>query len=146
MGIKETKVTLMRKDSQGLAGTVANAEHHANDILPFIESMSGAVKHLGFKEWKQGHNVHEFITHDGRSFVLRPIVKDGENGEVHYFGLRLSMKLGRKMEDQHRLMDIGSISDVGRLLDMLHQLAGAEKGRLNTGEEARRARAAKAKA
>jgi len=132
-----TKVSLIRKGGKGIKGTEANADHHAKYILPFIEAMKGAVVHLGFQEWKQGHNVHEFYTHHGARYTLRPICQDDDPTKPFYCGIRLSLRLSRS--EEHRLLEIDSVNDVGRLLDTMRLLAMPVKGRLNTGAEAQAA-------
>lgn len=139
---KETDIMLLRSDSAGLAGTIANAEHHAQAILPFIDAMKEAVKHLGFKRWKQGNNVHEFVTTDNRVLTLRPICNDGQS--PFYCGVRLSLKLSRVSTDEHRLMEITDPADVGIMLTMMRSFAEPKKGRLNSGHEQREASAKKA--
>jgi hypothetical protein len=132
-----TKVSLIRKGGKGIVGTVENAEHHANYILPFIEAMRGAVMHLGFKEWKMGSNVHEFIAGHGARYTLRPICQDSDKSKPYYCGIRLSLRLSRS--EEHRLIEIDSVADVPRLLDVMRLLAMPIKGRLNTGAEAKEA-------
>lgn len=132
-----TEVTLLRKGGKGIKGTVANADHHAKYILPFIEAMQGAVKHLGFKQWKQGANIHEFITHHGARYTLRPICQEEDKTKPFYCGIRLSLRLSRS--EEHRLLEIDSVTDVPRLLDVMRLLALPIKGRLNTGAEAKEA-------
>lgn len=112
-----TKVKLIRKDSLGIEGTVRNAKHHALKILPFIESMQGSVPHLGFKEWKQGHNVHQFTTLDGRSFTLRPVWTD----EDSYVGIKLSARLSRSKEIP--LLAICDVAEVPNLLNTMRAMA-----------------------
>lgn len=116
-----TKIKLLRKDSKGLAGTIANANHHAAYIMPFVMELKDVVGKIGFAEWKQGHNVHEFITDDGRRFTLRAYVRDGE-----YRGIRLSMRVSRS--EEHRLADIHHIRECGMLITMMMMLAGPEMG------------------
>lgn len=131
-----TKISLLRSDSQGLQGTIANAKCHAQAILPFIEAMQGAVKHLGFKNWVQGNNVHDFYTHDGRRLTMRPICQDADPSKPFYHGVRLSLKLGRATADEHRLIEIDDPADVPRLLEIMRAFAQPTKGRLNSGPEA----------
>ncbi|BDD79700.1 hypothetical protein [Burkholderia phage FLC9] len=133
----ETKVGLIRKDSRGITGTYENADHHAEYIRPFIEAMEGAVKHLGFASWRQGHNVHEFHCTDGRKFTLRPIVQDKDKSRPYYCGIRLSLRESRSVE--HWLVDITEVSEVPNLLTMMRLLAKPKQGRLNTGAEAKEA-------
>lgn len=117
----KTPVVLLRKDSQGIKGTIANAKHHAQKILPFIEAIQGAVPHLGFALHKAGHNVHEFHTNDGRRFTLRAFTKDGS-----YEGVRLALRVSRSLEV--RLMDITSVVEVPHLLAVMASLAADQKG------------------
>lgn len=132
-----TKVSLIRKDSKGIKGTVDNADHHAKYILPFIEAMRGAVLHLGFTEWRQGHNVHQFFTSHGSVYSLRPIVQTDDPTKPYYCGIRLSVRMSRS--EEIRLLEIDSVADVPRLLDTMRLLAIPPKGRLNTGAEAKEA-------
>ena len=46
-------------------------------MLPFIEAMRGAVKHLGFAEWLEGETVHELRTTDDRRYTLRGVQLPG---------------------------------------------------------------------
>lgn len=117
----ETNVVLMRSDSRGVKGTKANALHHAEAIIPFIERMEKAVATLGFAEWKQGHNVHEFVTVEGTRYTLRAFTKDGE-----YIGIRLALRMSRSSEV--RLIDIINPDDCWRLLDVMRMLARPAKG------------------
>lgn len=137
MATNQTSISLLRKGGKGIKGTVANAEHHAEYILPFIEAMRGAVMHLGFKEWKQGSNVHEFITHHGARYTLRPICQEEDSTKPFYCGIRLSLRLSRS--EEHRLLEIDSVADAPRLLDVMRLLALPVKGRLNTGAERKEA-------
>jgi hypothetical protein len=141
---KPTDIMLLRSDSTGIAGTIANAQHHAQHILPFIDAMKDAVKYLGFKRWKQGNNVHQFITHENRTLVLRPICNDGQS--PFYCGVRLALKLGRTSTDEHRLMEITDPAEVPRMLEMMRAFAEPRKGRLNSGHEKTMADAALKKA
>lgn len=132
-----TKVSLLRKNGKGIAGTIANAQHHAKHILPFIEAMQGAVKHLGFRDWEQANNIHKFTAAHGARYTLRPIVQEQDSTKPFYCGIRLSLYLSRGKEI--RLLEIDSVADVPRLLDTMRLLAEPVKGRLNTGAEAKEA-------
>lgn len=116
-----TNVVLLRSNGRGIMGTHANANHHAEAILPFIERLEKAVGTLGFSEWRQGHNVHEFITVEGTKYTLRAFTKDGE-----YVGIRLAMRLSRSHEV--RMIDITNPDDCWRLLDVMRMLAMPAKG------------------
>lgn len=120
-----TKVVLIRRDSLGVAGTVANAKHHAEAILPYIYALKPIVPRLGFKLWKQGHNVHEFVTIDGRRFTLRAFI-DNEN--TAYIGIRFSLRLDRSNEV--RLIDITSIGELAELILVMKKVAEPSKGKL----------------
>lgn len=117
----ETKITLIRKDSKGLDGTYENAHHHAEAILPFIDRLKEPVKTLGFKLWRRGHNVHEFVTVEDIRYTLRAFTKDGE-----YVGVRLALRVSRSHEV--RLIDITNPDDCWRLLDVMRMLASPAKG------------------
>lgn len=117
----KTKVMLIRSDSRGLEGTVANAEHHANALLPFIKAMRYKVGKLGFSIWRQGHNVHEFTTTGGARYTLRAYTRDGE-----YHGVRLSKRLSRSVEEH--LLDVELIDNVPLLLSIMQMLAGGKLG------------------
>lgn len=121
MSSNKTKIELLRKDSKGVEGTIANAKHHAEVMLPFIKAMKDTVEHMGFAKWVAGHNVHEFHTHDERRFTLRPFVRNGD-----YAGVRLSLRLSRSAEV--RMVDIDSVADVPRLLDTMRMLASPQLG------------------
>lgn len=116
-----TKITLMRKDSKGLDGSIENAVHHAPIILPFIYELKDVVGKIGFKKWIQGNNVHEFVTDDDRRFTLRAYVRDGE-----YKGIRLSLRLSRT--EEVRLADVHNVKEVGMLISAMMLLAGPEMG------------------
>lgn len=117
--LKPTIVKLIRKDSQGLKGTYANIDHHAQKVKLLVQALEPYGKHLGFKIWNQGHNVHEFTTHDNTSYTLRPVY-DNEEGR-DYIGLRLSLRVSRSVE--YRLTDVTELSDIPRLVEMMRLLA-----------------------
>jgi hypothetical protein len=126
--MKKTKIELIRKNGKGILGTIENAKHHAEAMLPYIRAMRPVVEGLGFETWRQGHNLHEFVTTDGRRFTLRPIVVDADaNGPARYVGVRLSLRRGRSEED--RLYDIDSLAKVPRMLAMMEDLATPQIGR-----------------
>ena len=119
--IRPTRIELLRRDGQGIKGTWANAKHHAEVIEPFILVMEKPLKHLGFELWKQGHNVHEFHTYDGRRFTLRAFIKDGS-----YHGIRLALRVSRSHEV--RLLDLTDPNECWKLLDFMRSLAEDAKG------------------
>lgn len=119
----KTNIKLLRKGSRGIEGTYENADHHAKKILPIIEAMEGALKHLGFKEIKHGHNVHELVTETDQRYTLRPVYRtiEGTEDGRDYFGVRLSLRLSRS-EEIH-LLDIKGVLEVPQLLMVLWGLA-----------------------
>lgn len=80
----KTPVEFIRKGSVGIEGTYANADHHAKMLLPLIDYLVDKIDSWGFAKWRQGHNMHVLVTHDGRKFTLRPVHNDG------YFGVKVS--------------------------------------------------------
>lgn len=118
-----TKIVLMRKGSRGLAGTIANAEHHAEHMLPFIDALKDVVANLGFTQWIQGHNVHEFRTLDGRRYTLRAIVGWESN---RYCGVRLALRPHRSLE--YPLLDITDVKFVPQLIATMQALAQPLQG------------------
>lgn len=132
MLLERTEVTLLRKGGKGLVGTIANAEHHAELMLPFIAAMKKEVKKLGFATWRQGSNIHEFVTHDGRRFTLRPFGnRENDRGVWEYCGVRLSLRVSRSQE--YRLIDIDNVDDVPKLLETMRMLATEELGDCRNG-------------
>lgn len=123
-----TVVKLIRKDSKGIQGTYANINCHAQKVESLVKALEPHGPHFGFKEWRQGHNVHEFTTHSGMSYTLRPIYTDHEGGR-DYIGLRLSLRSSRSVE--HRLTDVTSLSDIPRLVEMLRLLAMPAAGKVS---------------
>jgi hypothetical protein len=123
-----TKIEMLRKGGRGAAGTRANAEHHAKPMLPFVDSLEKPLQFLGFPLWRQGHNVHEFVTEDGRKFTLRGITRGkDEKDRPNYIGIRLSLRPSHRLE--YRLFDIEDVSDVPVLLAMMASLAKPQIGR-----------------
>lgn len=118
-----TVVTVLRAQTTGLgiAGTFRNVTHHAEVLRPLIDALLPYGTEWGFKEWKQGHNVHEFVTHDNRRFTLRGFTCDGE-----YCGLRLALRLSRSSEV--RLWDVVSLKEIPQLAIMLGKLAQEIRG------------------
>lgn len=103
-----TSITVIRKGSKGLDGTIENANHHAQPALPLVELMSKIIPSLGFREWKQGHNVHVLETADGRQYAFRPLVYT--SGQSNSWGLRMLLRYSRTVEIP--LMDIKTTEDV----------------------------------
>lgn len=119
--MQHTEISLIRSDSRGLSGTYTNADHHANKLIKFVDILSKNADTLGFEQWIQGHNVHQFVTREGTKYTLRGFTKDGE-----YHGIRLSLRVSRSVEV--RLMDIIRASDCYKLLDFMRTLAEPIKG------------------
>jgi hypothetical protein len=110
------QVELLRKDSTGIAGTYANARHHAQECLPLVKALEAQVQAFGFKTWKQGHNVHLFETHDGRKFDIVPYAVNGK-----YKGLELRLRESRSKA--HRLAVITELSEIPTFVIILQALA-----------------------
>lgn len=117
----KTQVVKLRKDGHGIQGTLANAEHHATAILPYIAIMRPKMTKLGFATYRVGHNVHILESADGRKFTLRAFTRDGE-----YVGIRLAARLSRSKE--FHLFDIDDITQIPSLLNVLRRLAHGMKG------------------
>jgi hypothetical protein len=125
-----TQTVPLRKGGRGLAGTIENAKHHAQSMLPFINSMKWMVRDLGFALWEQGHNLHQFTTTDGRKFTLRGIVREKpgrSEDDPLYIGVRLSLRLSRS--EEIRLLDIDSVNQIPDMVNMMRQLATPQIGR-----------------
>lgn len=119
--IQKTEISLLRKDGDGIIGTVRNANHHAEAILPFIDILAKNMDSLGFSQWKQGKNVHEFITGEGTRYTLRAFIKDKQ-----YFGVRLALRISRSHEI--RLIDIVDPMESWKLLHFMQELAKPAQG------------------
>lgn len=111
-----TQVYLIKADSAGLKGTIAQARHHAQELLPFITALRPVITELGFESWLQGVRVHQLNTVDGRSFTLR-----GYGYGDSYVGIKLFARVSRSQE--FALLEIDHISKIGVLIDMLKELA-----------------------
>lgn len=111
------EITKLRSTNRGIQGTIANAKHHAQALLPFIEALEVLLPTLHFKTWKQGHNIHQFINHDGRKFELVPIVREGES----YVGIRLRLHVTRSL--RHTLFDATDVSKIPDLVNLMRLMA-----------------------
>jgi len=111
-----TEIKLLRSDSRGIEGTLANIEHHAMGIKELVLYLIPRLADLGFKTWRQGNNIHEFVTSDGRRFTLRGYKRDGE-----YRGIRLSIRISRSNE--HKLLDVENLISAKSLLETMHLIA-----------------------
>ena len=85
------KITFGRSNSLGYAGTIRNAQHHAQKLLPLIYRVAQDILNWKYVEWVQGHNYHIFITSDDRKVILRPIHSSG-NG---YIGVSIELSKTR---------------------------------------------------
>ena len=119
------EIKLIRTTSKGIAGTHANANHHAQELLPFIKLLEAATPKLGFALWKQGHNIHEFVTAEGRTYTLRPI-GNSDGDKWAYTGIRLSLRVSRS--EEHPLFDATNVQDTKRMIEMLKMLAQSSQG------------------
>ncbi len=77
---------LLRVTSRGLAGTMANIHHHAENLYPLVTRLAVLIDKLDIKEWRQGHNMHVLVTHDDRLFSLKPV-----RFRERYVGVQLSL-------------------------------------------------------
>ena len=117
MSEQKTEIRPVRKGTKGLQGTIVRSRHHAKMMLPFIEAMKGAVKHLGFDEWIEGETVHEFRTTDGRRFTLRGLRAPGGP----YIAIQVSLRLSRSNEIP--LFTVQSVAEVPNFLTVLRMFA-----------------------
>ena len=116
-----TQISLMRKDGQGIKGSIRNARHHAKPILPYIRILLPEVQKLGFDYWKQGHNIHEFYQTTDRKLTLRPYMREGV-----YVGIRLALRISKSQE--FHLMDIDTLGEIPILLNTMQKFAEGMKG------------------
>lgn len=129
--MKETKIVKLRSSGKGIAGTYANIAHHAKEVEVFVRALEPLAPHWGFKIWKQGHNIHQFETHTGAKYTLRPVYHKGEGDERGYHGLALSLRLTRSAE--HVLTQCTRITDIPRLAEMMRMLAKPQQGSVSGG-------------
>ena len=113
------KVELMRKDSKGIKGTYANAEHHAQACIPLVKALETMAPTFGFEKWKQGHNVHLFVAKGGRKFDMVPYVVDGV-----YIGLQLRLRASRSSATP--LVNITELDQVPMIAMFMKALASCE--------------------
>ena len=91
------KTELLRSDSKGLTGTLENAEHHAIKCKKLIDALVPLTSTFKFKTWKQGHNVHIFVTEDDRRYDIVPYLGDDGDGNIDYIGLELRVRQSRSV-------------------------------------------------
>jgi hypothetical protein len=126
-----TKISLVRAGGRGIKGTYQNASCHANALTPLIKNLEPFGLRMGFKEWKQGHNVHIFITEDGRKFDIVPLRTSGGGP---YFALRLRMRTSRTVRVP--LFDYSNEDQLVELVAMLKSLAKPLGAGVEVGGEA----------
>lgn len=129
--MRETTVKPMRKGGKGIAGTYANIDHHAKDVEVFVRALEPLAPHWGFKNWSQGNNVHQFETHSGRRYTLRPVYHKEEGTDRGYCGLALSLRTSRSQE--YVLTHCTRVSDIPRLAEMMRMLAKPQRGAVGAG-------------
>lgn len=129
--MRETTVKPMRKGGKGIAGTYANIDHHAKDVEVFVRALEPLAPHWGFKSWSQGNNVHQFETHSGRRYTLRPVYHKEEGTDRGYCGLALSLRTSRSQE--YVLTHCTRVSDIPRLAEMMRMLAKPQRGAVGAG-------------
>lgn len=122
---KETEVSILRKGGRGIAGTYANIEHHAEGVRAFVDALAPIAHTFGFKEWRQGHNIHVFITHDGQRYHLRPTYRK-EGKDRIYDGISVNLYISRKNEIV--LSQFTLVSHIPMLITMMYCL-GRSKNR-----------------
>jgi len=131
------QVQVLRKGSQGLKGTLANAEHHAKGLLGLINSLVSLIESdpdwLTFETWAQGHNVSVFKTKDGRKFILRPLNLKKEG----YVGLALSLRVSRSTETHLATIYADQRNGMRphHLLEIMARLAEPEPHNIPSSEE-----------
>ena len=108
------KIKLLRSTSLGYAGTVRNAMHHAKDLLPYVLKMGCDAQSWGDSVWLQAHNVHVFVTKDGRKIILRPISKNGYIGISAEMSHKTRCAQGYGMHITNFLNDACSPDDFSR--------------------------------
>lgn len=129
--MKETKIVKLRSTGRGIKGTYENIDHHAKDVEVFVKALEPLAPHWGFKTWKQGHNIHQFETHNGRNYTLRPVYKKAEGDERGYCGLALSLRMSRS--EEVTLTHCIRHSDIPRLAEMMRMLAKPQIGNVGGG-------------
>lgn len=125
---KITEVTALRKGGRGLQGTYDNINHHANKVKPFVDALAPLGPLFGFKRWRQGNNVHVFVTHDDVQYVLRPTYDLVDTGR-EYNGLSLALRVSRGIEIQ--LAQYTHPGHIPNLISMLYALAKPKRYGVN---------------
>lgn len=133
--MRQTKVMKLRSTNRGIAGTYENIEHHAKGVEALVRALEPLAPDWGFKTWRQGHNVHQFDTHDGKMYTLRPVWENDveEQAKRGYYGLALSLRVSRSQE--YVLTHITRLADVSRIDKMMKMLAKPQNGFVGGGLE-----------
>jgi hypothetical protein len=115
---------LIRKGSLGIAGTLKNAEHHAQPAIPLVKAMIDEIHDLTdlIKVWHQGHNIHVIESHDGRKIAFRPY-RDVE-GE---WGIEILIKMSRQLE--YPLFQIKCLRDVFTASSMIQNIFSVKQNK-----------------
>lgn len=127
--MRETKIVKLRTSGKGITGTYENIDHHAQAVAPFVKALEPLAPYWGFQTWRQGSNIHQFDTVDGKSYTLRPVFKPLQGGGYEYIGIALSLRISRSSE--HVLTHCTRVSDIPRLAEMMRMLAKPQIGVVN---------------
>jgi len=119
------KVTPMRSDSRMIDGTYDNIDHHAKTALPLVVFLEAAIKSLqgSLAEWKQGHNVHVIVTHDGRQIAFVPY----QNKEL-FKGHGVSIRLKHSRSKYTELFNFWNIDQQINVMGLLKCLVEPQAG------------------
>lgn len=110
-------VKKLRKCSKGIAGTIANADHHAKPCLQLIRLIEPTITGLGNDYdfvWEQGHNIHLLHRDDGAKIAFRPY----SNGNGNW-GIDVLSKFSRSQE--MRLFTVMNTVDCATLAIFLNE-------------------------
>lgn len=126
--MRQTKVMKLRSTNRGIAGTYENIEHHAKGVEDIVRALEKLAPHWGFKTWRQGHNIHQFDTVDGKKYTLRPVWKNNVKDQEKrgYYGVALSLRISRSQE--YILAHCHSVAQVPQFAAMLQMLAMPQEG------------------
>lgn len=104
-------VKLLRTSSQGIVGTLANANHHAKACVPLINQIKNILTGLGAEYnfvWEQGNNVHVIHREDGSRLTFRPFCSADRE-----WGIDVLAKFSRS--DEMRLFTVTQLSECYQL-------------------------------
>lgn len=106
---------LLRTNSQGISGTLANARHHAQECIPLINQIKSIIDGIGEEydfTWEQGNNVHVIHRLDGKRIAFRPFCNtDGD------WGIDVLAKFSRS--DEMRLFSVTRLNECFQLGNFL---------------------------